>query len=87
MRTCSDRAWSAAQIRGTLLTASQCATYDDTKRAWMRLTGWQDGLATHVGVSMITGAPALHVRRACRTARMLYLTACMLRKLRCMFVC
>ena len=46
----------ALQIRGTLLTASQCATYDDTKRFWMRTTGWQDGLATHVGVSMITGA-------------------------------
>ncbi|KAK9825837.1 hypothetical protein WJX81_001343 [Elliptochloris bilobata] len=45
-------------IRGTLLTASQCATYDDTKRAWMRYTGWQDGLATHVGVSMITGLAA-----------------------------
>lgn len=43
------------QVRGTLLTASQCATYDDTKRLWMRTTGWRDGLGTHVGVSMITG--------------------------------
>lgn len=44
-----------AQVRGTLLTASQCATYDDTKRMWMQTTGWRDGLGTHVGVSMITG--------------------------------
>ena len=43
------------QVRGTLLTASQCATYDDTKRLWMSATGWRDGLGTHVGVSMITG--------------------------------
>ncbi|BDA51103.1 probable mitochondrial uncoupling protein 2 [Coccomyxa sp. Obi] len=45
-------------VRGTLLTASQCATYDDTKRLWMRTTGWRDGLGTHVGVSMITGLAA-----------------------------
>ena len=44
------------QVRGTLLTASQCATYDDTKRLWMRYTGWRDGLGTHIGTSMITGA-------------------------------
>ena len=37
------------QVRGTLLTASQCATYDDTKRLWMRYTGWRDGLGTHIG--------------------------------------
>lgn len=50
------------QVRGTLLTASQCATYDDTKRMWMQTTGWRDGLGTHVGVSMITGeAPHLAV--------------------------
>ena len=45
-----------AQVRGTLLTASQCATYDDTKRLWMQATGWRDGLGTHIGTSMITGA-------------------------------
>lgn len=47
------------QVRGTLLTASQCATYDDIKRIWMQTTGWRDGLGTHVGVSMITGEPHL----------------------------
>ena len=45
----------AVQVRGTLLTASQCATYDDTKRLWMRATGWRDGLGTHVATSMDTG--------------------------------
>lgn len=52
-----DSACECMQVRGTLLTASQCATYDDTKRLWMRTTGWRDGLGTHVGVSMITGVP------------------------------
>ena len=52
------------QVRGTLLTASQCATYDDTKRMWMQTTGWRDGLGTHVGVSMITGARLLHTAQA-----------------------
>ena len=61
------------QVRGTLLTASQCATYDDTKRIWMQTTGWRDGLGTHVGVSMITGevliillwVPSLHPALVC----------------------
>lgn len=53
-----DPACDCMQVRGTLLTASQCATYDDTKRLWMRTTGWRDGLGTHVGVSMITGVPS-----------------------------
>ena len=51
----ADMAVLTLQVRGTLLTASQCATYDDTKRLWMSATGWRDGLGTHVGVSMITG--------------------------------
>lgn len=41
--------------RAAVLTASQCATYDEVKQAWMRLLGAGDNLTTHLGASMITG--------------------------------
>ena len=61
----TDVAVLTLQVRGTLLTASQCATYDDTKRLWMSATGWRDGLGTHVGVSMITGRSSGHSTLEC----------------------
>ena len=43
------------QARAAVLTASQCATYDEAKKAWMRMTGGGDTMSTHVGASMISG--------------------------------
>lgn len=43
------------QTRAGVLTAAQCATYDEAKKAWMVLTGGDDSLSTHVGASMISG--------------------------------
>lgn len=38
------------------MTAAQCATYDEVKRAVMRETGWTDQMAvTHLLSSMIAG--------------------------------
>ena len=44
-----------AMTRSAVLTASQCATYDEVKRSYMRATGSPDGVATHLCVSMLTG--------------------------------
>ena len=44
-----------AQARASVLTASQCATYDEAKQAWMQITGSGDTMSTHVGASMISG--------------------------------
>lgn len=38
-----------------MLTASQCATYDEVKGAVMRATGWRDNAATHLGTALISG--------------------------------
>jgi len=38
-----------------VLTAAQCATYNEAKMAWMRMTNSGDTLSTHVGASMISG--------------------------------
>ena len=43
------------QARAAVLTAAQCATYNEAKNAWMRVTGADDSLSTHVGASMISG--------------------------------
>lgn len=41
--------------RSAVLTASQCATYDEVKKALMAATGAEDGLGTHLCASMLTG--------------------------------
>lgn len=41
--------------RAAVLTAAQCATYNEAKMAWMRMTNSGDTLSTHVGASMISG--------------------------------
>lgn len=41
--------------RAAVLTASQCATYDEVKQAWMRVLDAGDTMWTHLGASMITG--------------------------------
>lgn len=43
------------QTRAAVLTAAQCATYDEAKKAWMLLVGGDDTLSTHVCASMISG--------------------------------
>lgn len=43
------------QARAAVLTAAQCATYNEAKTAWMKLTHGGDTLSTHVGASMISG--------------------------------
>lgn len=45
----------ASQTRAAVLTAAQCATYDEVKQAWMRLTGWGDAFPTHLASSLATG--------------------------------
>ncbi len=44
-----------AQVRASVLTASQCATYDEVKRWVMARTGWADNAGTHLGTALITG--------------------------------
>ena len=46
---------SVVQARAAVLTASQCATYNEAKQAVMSLTGGGDTMATHVGASMVSG--------------------------------
>ena len=43
------------QARAAVLTAAQCATYNESKKLWMWITGGGDDFATHLGSSMITG--------------------------------
>jgi solute carrier family 25 uncoupling protein 8/9 len=38
-----------------VLTASQCATYDEAKSRLLALTGWSDSLGAHLAASMVTG--------------------------------
>ncbi len=43
------------QVRAAVLTASQCATYDEVKSRLLALTGWADSLGAHLAASMVTG--------------------------------
>lgn len=43
------------QIRSSILTASQCATYDEVKRRVVQYSGLKDGLHVHLSSSMIAG--------------------------------
>ncbi|PNH06154.1 Mitochondrial substrate carrier family protein ucpB [Tetrabaena socialis] len=43
------------KIRSAILTASQCATYDEVKRGVVGATGWADGVSLHLSSSMIAG--------------------------------
>ncbi|GLC36793.1 hypothetical protein PLESTM_000502500 [Pleodorina starrii] len=50
--------WKGAMpglIRSAILTAAQCATYDEVKRGVVATTGWKDGIALHFTSSMIAG--------------------------------
>lgn len=47
--------FACLQARAAVLTASQCATYDEIKQAIMRLTGLGDHFGTHLSASMVTG--------------------------------
>lgn len=49
------RFWFLLQARAAVLTAAQCATYNEAKTAWMNVTNGGDTLSTHVGASMISG--------------------------------
>jgi solute carrier family 25 uncoupling protein 8/9 len=44
-----------SMARAALLTASQCATYDEVKLLFVRNLGWDDNLGTHLMVSGIAG--------------------------------
>ena len=44
-----------AAIRTAALTTTQCVTYDHAKRFCQRMTGWKEGIALHLGASLITG--------------------------------
>lgn len=43
------------QTRAAVLTASQCATYDEIKQVIMKVTGMGNHFGTHLGASMVTG--------------------------------
>lgn len=43
------------QVRSAILTAAQCATYDEVKRRVIAVTGWKDSIQTHLLSSMIAG--------------------------------
>eukprot|EP00195_Chlamydomonas_chlamydogama_P006491 CAMPEP_0202901760 /NCGR_PEP_ID=MMETSP1392-20130828/14521_1 /ASSEMBLY_ACC=CAM_ASM_000868 /TAXON_ID=225041 /ORGANISM="Chlamydomonas chlamydogama, Strain SAG 11-48b" /LENGTH=313 /DNA_ID=CAMNT_0049588371 /DNA_START=335 /DNA_END=1276 /DNA_ORIENTATION=+ len=50
--------WKGAMpglVRSAILTAAQCATYDEVKRAVMQQTGWKDSIELHLVSSMIAG--------------------------------
>jgi len=44
-----------SMARAALLTAAQCATYDETKIFFTRRLGWEDGIGTHLAVSAVAG--------------------------------
>jgi solute carrier family 25 uncoupling protein 8/9 len=44
-----------SMARAALLTASQCATYDEVKLFFLQKLGWKDGIGTHFAVSGIAG--------------------------------
>ena len=43
------------QTRAAVLTASQCATYDEIKQVIKHVTGMGDHFGTHLSASMVTG--------------------------------
>ena len=50
--------WKGAGMsmtRSAVLTASQCATYDEVKKGFMTVTGAKDGLFVHFSASMLAG--------------------------------
>jgi len=50
--------WKGAMpglVRSSILTAAQCATYDEIKRRVRTLSGWGDGLPLHLTSSMASG--------------------------------
>lgn len=49
------RGTTPSMARAALQTASQCATYDEVKRIFIRQLGWEDGIGTHFAVSIVTG--------------------------------
>ncbi|KAL4520330.1 hypothetical protein Ndes2526B_g01145 [Nannochloris sp. 'desiccata'] len=44
-----------SMVRAALLTAAQCATYDEVKLLFTRQLGWEDGVGTHLAVSGVAG--------------------------------
>lgn len=44
-----------SMARAALLTAAQCATYDEVKLVFTQRFGWGDGIGTHLAVSGIAG--------------------------------
>ncbi len=44
-----------SMVRAGLLTAAQCATYDEVKLLFTRQLGWEDGVGTHLAVSGVAG--------------------------------
>ncbi len=44
-----------AVVRAAVLTASQCASYDEAKRSWKHLTGAGESFSTYLGASMLSG--------------------------------
>ena len=44
-----------SMARAALLTAAQCATYDEVKLLFTRQFGWEDGIGTHLAVSGVAG--------------------------------
>lgn len=43
------------QVRSAILTAAQCATYDEVKRLVVKTTGMKEGTGLHLTSSMIAG--------------------------------
>ncbi|KAK2079171.1 hypothetical protein QBZ16_002862 [Prototheca wickerhamii] len=49
------RGTTPSMARAALLTAGQCATYDEVKLLFTRTLGWEDSVATHFAVSGVSG--------------------------------
>ena len=49
------RGTTPSMARAALLTAAQCATYDEVKTFFTRRLAWEDGLLTHLTVSGVAG--------------------------------
>ncbi len=43
------------QVRSSVLTASQCATYDEVKGRLMAATGWGNSVGIHLVTALVTG--------------------------------
>ena len=46
---------SPSMARAALLTAAQCATYDEVKTIFIQQLGWEDSIGTHLAVSGVAG--------------------------------